>query len=231
MSCPKLAEGDVVRLTRVDACGAPDEGDGNAFVDDCWSSVVMSPNIEAGTEIKFKAMNGRSCGAKKGCDTFNWFDITGTFYSASPEMIELMTGQPVYDDFDGNAVGWDDCAIACTAGFGLELWQNVIGEECVVGEEGIWFYWLLPWIENGRLGDVTVSAEGVTFTLTGSTRASGGWSLGPWDVQDNDGAGTAGPLLTAMGADCHRRGFLTSISPPTPACEAIATPANNTPGS
>jgi hypothetical protein len=231
MGCPKLAEGDIVRITRVDDCGAPVEGADNAFVDDCWASVLMAPNVEAGTDIDFRAMNGRSCGFKRGCPSFRGFDLTGEFYSASPEMIEILTGNPVYEDFNGDPVGWDDCSIACASGFALEIWQNVVGEECVVGEEGQWFYWLLPWFSNGVLGDVTVGQEGVTFSLTGNTRASGGWSLGPWDVQDNDGDGTAGPLLTVVGTDCHRRGFLTTIAPPTAACSYVTVPANNTPGS
>ncbi len=227
-SCPKLAEGDVVRLTRVDDCGAPVEGADNGFVDDCWASVLMAPNVEAGTEITFKAMNGRSCGSKKACDTFKWFDITGTFFSASPEMVEILTGNPVYLDWNDQPIGWDDCALACTGGFALEIWQNVVGKECPDDDsEGLWFYWLLPWLVNGRLGDVSVSAEGVTFTLTANTKASGRWQLGPWDVQAADVSGTAGPLLTDIGSDCHRRGFLTTIEPPTAACDYVVVPTNN----
>lgn len=230
MPCPKLAEGEVVRVTRVDSCGNPDEGSGNAFVDDCWASVVMKPNTDAGTDIDFKAMSGRSCGFKRACPTFKGFDIEASFFTASPEMIELLTGNALYDDYNGDPIGWDDCSIPCTAGFGLELWQNIVGEDCPTdGSDGLWFYWLLPWMQNGIIGDVTVGNEGVTFTLTANTRASGGWSLGPWDVQDQDGGPTAGPLLTELGSDCHRRGFLTNIAPPTAACDAIVVPANNHP--
>jgi len=69
----------------------------------------------------------------------------------------------------------------------------------------------------------------VTFTLTANTRASGGWSLGPWDVQAADSDNTPGPLLDVIGTDCHRRGMLTTITPPTAACDAITVPANNVP--
>lgn len=229
-SCPKLAEGDLVRVTRVDSCGAPVEGAGNAFVDDCWASVAMAPNVQAGTDIDFRAMSGQSCGFKRGCPSFRGFDITGSFFSASPEMIEMLTGNPVYEDYNGDAIGWDDCSVACTAGFALEVWQNIVGEECPTdGSDGLWFYWLLPWISNGVLGDITVGQEGVTFTLTGNTRANGSWSLGPWDVQAQDAMNTPGPLLEVIGGDCHRRGFLTNISPPTADCSAILVPENNVP--
>lgn len=228
-NCPKLAEGDVVRITRVDNCGAPVEGANNAFVDDCWATVEMAPNVEAGTDIDFKAMNGRSCGFKRGCPSFRGFDLTGTFFSASPEMIEIMTGSPVYFGHDGAPIGWDDCSVACSTGFALEVWQNIVGEECPVEGEGIFFYWLLPWVTNAVLGDVSISDAGVTFSLTGNTRASGRWSLGPWDVQAQDALNTPGPLLDVMGTDCHRRGFLTTILPPEPECEYVLVPENNVP--
>lgn len=230
MSCPKLAEGEVVRITRVDSCGAPVAGAGNAFVDDCWATAKMTPNIEAGTDIDFKAMSGRSCGFKRACPTFRGFDIEGTFFSASPEMIELLTGNPVYLDFNGDPIGWDDCSVACSSGFALEIWQNIVGEECSADNpDGLWMYWLLPWISNGVLGEIEVANAGVTFTLTGNTRASGAWSLGPWDVQAADVSNTPGPLLEVIGSDCHRRAFLTTITPPTAGCDAVSVPANNTP--
>lgn len=226
MPCPKLAEGDVVRITRVDDCGAPVEGASNAFVDDCWASVLMAPNVETGTDIDFRNMSGVSCGFKRGCPSFRGFDLTGEFFSASPEMIEILTGNPVYDDFAGDPIGWDDCSVACNTGFGLEIWQNVVGEECPAGDvDGQWFYWLLPWVTNGVLGDVTVNNEGVTFSFTGNTRASGRWYFGPWDVQAQDAGGTAGPLLTSIGSTCHRRGFLTTVAPPTAACDYVTVPA------
>lgn len=225
--CPKLAEGEVVRITRVDSCGAPVEGEGNAFVDDCWASVLMAPNVEAGTDVDFRAMNGRSCGFKRGRPSFRGFDLTGSFYSASPEMIDLLTGNPVVDDYAGDPAGWDDCAVSAAEGFALEIWQNVVGEDCPEGAEANYWYWLLPWITNGVLGDVTVSQEGVTFELTAATRSGGRWSLGPWDVQAQDALGTAGPLLTEIGTDCHRRSFLTSAAPPDAVCDYVTVPANN----
>lgn len=228
--CPKLAEGEVVRVTRVDACGTPVEGAGNAFVDECWASVLMAPNVEAGTDVEFRAMNGASCGFKRGRPSFRGFDITASFFSASPELVDILTGNPVYDDYAGAPLGWDDCEISATQGFSLEIWQNIVGEDCPEAGEEVFWYWLVPWVQNTVLGDVTVGREGVTFELTGNTRAqgsNGGWEAGPWDVQPQDALNTPGPLLTALGSGCHRRSFLTSISPPTEACDYVTVPANN----
>lgn len=220
MPCPKLAEGEVVRITRVDDCGAPVVGPDNAFISECWAQVQMTANIEQGDDITFTSMSGRSCGFKRRCPDFRGYDIEGQFFEASPEQVEILTGNPVYFDHNGDPIGWDDCRVACRGGFALEVWQNVVGEECPEdGEaEGLWFYWLLPWVSNAVMGDVTIGNEGLTFTITGSTRNASRWGLGPWDIQAQDDEGTAGPLLTPLGTTCHRRGFLTTIAPPLPEC-------------
>lgn len=228
MPCPKLAEGEVVRITRVDDCGRPEEGADNAVVSECWASVQMTPIVNTGTDIEFIAMNGRTCAFKRACPDFRGYDITATFYEASPEQIELLTGNPVYFDYNGDPIGWDDEQVACAGGFGLELWQSILGQECQSEDVDTQsFYWLLPWVTNGLLGDVTVNAEGLTFTVTASTRAGGAWELGPWDVQAQDGSNTAGPLLTPLSATAHRRGFITTIAAPTADCAYVTVPPNN----
>ena len=229
MGCPKLAEGSAIRLTRVDSCGRPVEGEDNAVQDDCWASVQMEPNVRTATDIELIGMTGQTCAFKRGRPDFRGFDVTATFFGASPEEIEILTGNPVYFDHDGNPVGWDDCQVSVAEGFALEIWQEVIGEECAEdSDSGQWFYWLLPWLTGGVLGGVTVGAEGLQFTLTAATRANNLWYLGPWDVQAQDSEGTAGPLLTPIGSTCHRRSFLTTVAPPSDIeCGYITVPPNN----
>ncbi|WP_433341735.1 hypothetical protein [Streptomyces sp. CA-253872] len=216
MSAPLISNAATVRVTRVDGCGRPVCGEDSAYVTDCFASVEMAANVEDGTDITFIAANGRQCGFKRGCPTLNGFDLTFTFYQASPELIEIMTGSPVYFDYAGKPVGFDSCAIPCNSGFALEVWTDVLGDDVCEDEaaKGSWVYFLLPWLTNGQLGDVELAGEGVNLTLTGATRAGGRWGLGPYDVQAQDTAGTAGPMLTPIGKDCHRRIFITSTPPP-----------------
>lgn len=227
MPCPKLAEGEVVRITRVNSCGIPVEGADNAVQSECWASLQMTPNVNTGTDIEMIAMNGRSCAFKRACPDFRGFDITASFFEASPEMVEILTGNPVYFDFNGDPIGWDDCQVACASGFAIELWQSILGQECIDEDDVLSFYWLLPWLTNGILGDLTVNNQGLQFTLTAATLAGSGWGLGPWDVQAQDAEGTAGPLLTPLGDTCHRRGFITTIAAPTVECGYITVPPNN----
>ncbi|WPR52849.1 hypothetical protein SJI45_19120 [Streptomyces sp. S399] len=218
MAAPLISNAATVRITRVDGCGRPVCGDDNAYVTDCFASVSMAANIEDGEDIQFKAANGRQCGFKRGCPTLNGYDLTFTFFQASPELLEIMTGSPVYFDYDGRPIGFDSCSIACNSGFALEVWTDVLGEDVCEDEaaEGAWVYFLLPWVTNGMIGDLELASEAVNLELTGATRAGGKWGVGPYDVQAQDAAGTPGPMLTPLDAACHRRMFITSTPPPEP---------------
>jgi hypothetical protein len=198
-------------------------GDDASYVTDCFASVSMEANVEDGEDIVFTAANGRQCGYRRGCPTLNGYDLTFTFFQASPELIELMTGSPVYFDYVGNPIGFDSCSIPCNTGFALEVWTDVLGEDVCADEsaEGAWVYFLLPWVSNGIIGDLELANEAVNLELTGATRAGGRWGTGPYNVQPQDAAGTPGPMLTPLGPTCHRRMFITSTPPPEPSTTYI----------
>ncbi|MFB0617225.1 hypothetical protein [Streptomyces sp. AGS-58] len=224
MSCPLIANADVMRVTRLDQCGHPVPGP-NGFVFDCFSSLAMNNNSDDGDDIEYKAANGRVCGYRKGCPTFRGFDLELNVFSVSPELIEILTGNPVYMSWDGKPIGFDTCSIKCSSGFALELWAEVLGNECEDGSQGQWIYFLLPWVANGLLGDLEIGSEAVTLQITGSTRAGGAWDVGPYKVQPTDATGTPGPLLTPLGDQCHRRTFITATPPPVPSCDYALVPA------
>lgn len=220
MAAPKIGNGEVVRITRVDDCGRPVVGPDNAFVSCCFASVEWAPDIDEGEDLDFPAMGG-SCAFLPACPTFRGYDITATFFEASPELIELLTGQPAYYGWDGEPIGWDDCSLQCRGGFALELWARAAGEDLCPddiepGVEEVSLYMLTPWIASAFLGDLTISNEAVEFTVQGHTRAPTRWGCGPWEVQAQDADNTPGPLLNPIGSDCHRRSFITTI--PAPEC-------------
>ncbi|EMF20420.1 hypothetical protein H114_32794 [Streptomyces gancidicus BKS 13-15] len=181
----------------------------------------MNNNSDDGEDIEYKAANGRVCGFKRGCPTFRGFDVELNIFSVSPELIEILTGNPVYLGWDGKPIGFDTCSIKCDTGFALELWAEVLAEECAEGAEGQWIYFLLPWVTNGMLGDLEVGSEAVTMQVTGATRAGGSWGVGPYDVQPIDAANTPGKMLTPLDSSCHRRTFITTVAPPEPGCDYV----------
>ncbi|WP_377273368.1 hypothetical protein [Peterkaempfera sp. SMS 1(5)a] len=87
MSCPMIANADVVRVTRVDACGRPVCGPENSFVTECFASLQMEANVDDGGDIEFKAANGKICGSKKACPSFKGFNLTLNVYQASRQRI------------------------------------------------------------------------------------------------------------------------------------------------
>ncbi|WP_439082062.1 hypothetical protein [Streptomyces sp. WL006] len=215
---PLIANADVIRVTRVDGCGRPICGEDNGYSFDCFATLSMNPNTEDGEDVEYKAANGRICGFKRGCPSFRGFDIELSFFEVAPEFIELTTGNPVVYGHDGRAIGYDDCSIQCNSGFAIELWAEVLGDDVCTTDgagDGAWIYWLMPWVTGGMLGDLEVGSEQAALTLTGATRAGGAWGVGPYDVMPINAAGTAGPLLTPLGSNCHRRTLVTTVAPPT----------------
>jgi len=216
VSCDLIANLDVVRVTRVDNCGLPVPGP-NAFVSECVASVAMNPNIDEQDDIIYRAANGTLCGVKRGCPTLLGYDLEFNFFQVSPQLTDILTGQPVVVDNLAEPVGNDSCSVLCQGGFALEFWTELVGANCAPDGSARYLYTLLPWVTNAYMSDLEIGSEQVTFQLVGSTRAGGQWDVGPWDVVLNGAApGTPGPMLTPLGATCHRRMQITTVAPPVP---------------
>lgn len=214
MSCDLIANLDVVRVTRVSNCGAPISGP-NAFVSECVASIAMNPNIDTPDDILYRAANGTLCGVKRGCPTLLGYDLEFNFFQVSPQLTDVMTNQPIVLDADGEPVGTDSCNIVCDSGFALEFWSELVGQNC--NEDGVtrYLYTLFPWVSNAYITDLSIGSEQVAFQLLGSSRAGGAWGVGPYNVVEN-AAGVPSPMLTPLGASCHRRMQITTIAPPVP---------------
>lgn len=224
MSCPLIANLDTIRVTKVNACGVPVSGATSGFVTECIASLEMAANIDEGDDVVFKAANGKLCGFRKACPSLLNLDITLTIFQASPELFDILTGNPVVDDFGGDPIGTDTCAISCDTGFALEAWAEVLDSNCTDGGTPKWIYVLIPWVTNGQIGDLTLSNEAVNFEITGSSRAGGGWDQGPYNVMSIDAMGTPGPMLTPVGPTCHRRIMEVTVAPPAPSCDYVPVP-------
>lgn len=227
MSCDLIAGLDVIRVTRLNECGVPVVGPENAFIGECNSSVAMNVALDEQDDIIYRAANGKLCGVKRGCPSLLGYDLEINVFQVSPEMLDVMTNQPVVMDFAANPVGVDSCEIECGSGFALEFWTELVGQDCVGGAKK-YLYVLFPWVTNAYLSDLEIGAEAVTLQIVGSTRAGGGWGVGPYNVVMNGPApGTPGPMLTPLGATCHRRMQITTVAPPVPDpnCDYTAVPA------
>ena len=223
MTCDLIANADVVRVTKLDQCGRPIAGL-NSFVSECVASLAMNPNIDEQDDVIYRAANGSLCGVKRGCPTLLGYDLEYNFFQVSPELTDVLTGNPVVMDFAGTPVGNDDCAIQCDRGFAIELWSELIGATCTATGFQRYLYTLIPWVTNGYVNDLEIGSEQVTFQLGGASRAGGQWGTGPYNVVATDAANTPGRMLTPLGNTCHRRMQITTIQPPVPSCDYQTVP-------
>jgi hypothetical protein len=222
ITCDFIANASTMRVTKLDACGKPITGT-NSFVTECFTSIAMNVVTDDQDDLLYRAANGSLCAVKRGCKTLLGYDIEANIQVYSPELLEVLTGNPVVLDAGGATVGMDDCAISCNAGVALEFWSELIGATCTTTGDQRYLYTLLPYITNGYIGDLEIGSEAINFQFTGSTRVGGQWGTGPFNVTGTTATPTR--LLTPLGATCHRRMQIVTLPPPSPACTLVATPA------
>jgi hypothetical protein len=187
----------------------------------------MNPVTDDQDDVIYRAANGSLCGVKRGCPTLLGYDLEFNFFQVSPQLTDVLTGQPVVLDNLSEPVGNDSCDIDCRGGFALEFWTELIGQNCTTTGAQKYLYTLIPWITNAYISDLEIGSEQVTFQLVGSSRAGGQWGVGPYNVVMNGAApGTPGPMLLPLGDTCHRRMQITTVAPPVqdPDCDYAVVP-------
>jgi hypothetical protein len=216
-TCWPSIRGTVMRLTKLDACGAPVAGAASTLITDGFVSVQLSPQYEDGEETKKKNAAGKIRINDKADDELSGFEVEAQFLGVNPDLFNLMSGAPVVLDHEGNAVGNRFGATNVAASVGLEVWSDVPGAVC---EDGLtqYGYFLLPFLHGGRLSDFTIEVSSADFTLTAKTKDGVGWAEGPYDVVLNPGVdpdpAVPGPLLVPLGAKDYLHMQVTTVAPP-----------------
>lgn len=225
--CFSSIQGSVMRVTQLDACGAPALSGSPSKVTNVTTagfvSVDYANNVDEGTQIQVLNAAGQQCINEPGCPSILWIDITATFCEVDPDLINLFTGWPVVLDNLDNPVGFrTQTSIQCTTGVALEVWSNLPGGNCS-GDTKQYLYWLAPYVVQGILGDVTVENDAASFVLTGKAVAGSQWGTGPYNVNDIGVSPTItpAPLISAIGATDLRDIHVTRLAPPTAACGAV----------
>jgi hypothetical protein len=217
-----LAQGQRLRVTRLDNCGRPVYGDNVTAVSDGYVSVAATANTNDTDEIAVPNANGRNIIFKSGDTDLTGYGIEIVFAEVDPGVFTLVTGQPVVYDANGAAVGFGVDVDAIKVDYALEVWAGVTGGDACADEdaEGSWGYFLYPWLHGGILGDHTIENGGITFTITGAnTKKGNGWGVGPYDVTLNAGETegdpqVAGPLLVPLPTSWVELLIPVSVAPP-----------------
>lgn len=224
--------GRTLRATRLDGCGRPIYGECARIVTDGIISVALTGNYSETDAIDVPNWGGRRCIYRPARRQFSNYTAVITFCEVDPELFAMLSGQSIiYDPFTGDAIGWreDDDVDPTATGFALEMWSDIEGGSCSEAGQGSWVYFLLPFLQGGSFGDVTLENNAVTFSITGANTTAGSqWGTGPYDVMF-DADGNPAPLSEPIGPREHRRVFYTEIAPPAPTngCQPLVAPLLN----
>lgn len=227
-----LIRGRRLRVTKLDGCGAPVLGPDSMIVTSGFITVALTANTNAGTAIQVENANGDRCVDETPVPKFVNYGAEYTFCNVDPELLHLLTGQPLVMDAAGTAiVGFrvDDEVDVETIGFASELWTGVGGSACDEEGDPLFGYSLLPFSKGGVVGNVSFENGNITFPVTGAlTKKGSQWGAGPYDVvADEDG--NPGPLNEAVVRSTHFHQEVTTVEPPdeTDGASAVGVPATS----
>lgn len=223
--CAGLARGRMMRITRLDECGAPVEGLTSTLVTTGFILVTDTPNYQDPEDITQSNANGELCVDDQSDPALRWLDLEIQLCVVDPDAINMITGDPLVadDDTPVNTVGYRiDAGLSGSANFALELWSGVPGQPCAPGGFANYGYHLYPWVKQATWGERTVQNGAYTITINARTQAGSPWGVGPYDIRrDAAVPATLEPLLTAIGTEQHYHFELTDAPLPTPGCGAI----------
>ena len=212
-----------VRVTKVDSCGLPVTGACSRVTSSGIISIAMTKDYEARQEFFVKNADGEFCVRETNAPILKWINLVLTFCNVDPDMVNLLTAEPiVYDDANTPvSIGYSTTeGSAALANFAFEGWTRIAGSvACSGGAE--YGYTLFPWVVEGTIGDVTYENNAANFIVNARTRSSSNWGTGPYYVDLSDATATLNtpiPLLTPILSTQHHRQFLTRLAPPTAAC-------------
>lgn len=214
----KSIKGKVVRLTRLDSCGEVVEGSCSSLVSECFVSVTIGAEVEAGDEFLVKNAWGDFCINDKDSDRFKWANVTINFAELNPDALDMIAdATPVISS--GDAIGATFGTTGNETSFALEVWTKRTGQDCAPGDQE-WGYFVVPFVKNGRIdGDITIENAAATLTVVGQGFAAPAtWDETPYDENPFVEPFPAGELFGMV---------VTTVQPPadTNGCVAIVIPS------
>lgn len=220
--CLPLVRGKVIRVTRLDGCGRPVNGDDSVGVTDGFVSVQLTQNTTESDSITVTNANGENCVNVPSKTTLSNYTAQIQFCVADPAVLSLITGQDVViDQTTGDIIGFDvESGVDPTqSGWALEIWTGAGNtDQCDPATQGNFGYILVPFLQGGTLGDYTIENGAVNFSIANAQTIDGSqWGVGPYDVQVI--GGVASPLSKPVSARQHQRVLLANVAePPEPFC-------------
>lgn len=215
--------GKRMRAVQLDECGSlPVSGAVDTVaVTDGFISISLSSEVEDGAEIITKKADGSLCVNEMTAASFKRFTVEAEFCGVDPGLLSVTTNAEIYENYESIASGIVVPEGTINKKFSLEVWTGLSGEACAEGDEEASGYLLLPFVQAGVLGDLSVDGENaVTFSMTGAyTKGGNTWGRGPFHVLSDSGVAAA--LPTALHPLDHLLLVATGIAPPAAACGLV----------
>lgn len=212
--CGAAVQGTVLRLVKLDACGAPVTGASSAVVvTEGYISVAPEPQYEDGDKFRTKKANGRLCINRVGPNIYANSNLTVLMCVLDPDASSIVTGSRLITTGSatgtGAAYGYNNAA----AHFSLETWQPIAGQGACDPVTGLqrYVYWAWPHAFNAKVNSFTIENGPLQLGFAAMTDyPSPLWGDGP-------GTGTSW-LPAAIDTSTFFDDFLwniTSTPPPT----------------
>lgn len=215
--------GKRLRVVSLDECGnVPASGTADSMVvTDGFISVALSAEVEDGSEIITRKADGSLCVNEMTASSFKRFTVEAEYCGVDPGLLAVTTNAEIYENYEAVAAGIVVPEGTIDKKFSMEMWIGLSGEACAPGVEEASGYMVLPFVQAGVLGDLTVDGENaITFGMTGAyTKGGNAWLEGPFNVLDNEGV--ASPLPTPLDPLDHLLLVATNIAPPVAACGLV----------
>lgn len=223
---------EVVRITKIDACGRPVYGPCNAVVSKCIATITDEPEVEEAEPRTQTGFDGQPCATTVGCDRVTFHSLEITWSEISMDGFSIMNpGYRITRDSSGQAIGmFANNVIDCSSGYAIEVWASAMGESDVCtlqsGDcseaQGQWYYRVYPWVTGATPGEVTMGGtDEVAFPMTGRTHANSRWGTGPYDITLLDGVPSGLPEAFDPDEDEPYWEGIVTLPPPEADCNCV----------
>lgn len=181
--CGSAVQGTVLRLVKVNTCGAPVTGASSAqVVTDGYISVVTDPQYEDGDVFRTKKANGLLCTNKVGPNAYGNANVTVNMCVVDPDAQVLISGSRLITTGGvtgtGAAYGYNNVA----AHFSMETWQPISGRGACDPVTGLqrYLYWAWPHVWNAKIASFTIENGPLEMSFEAMTDyPSALWGMGP----------------------------------------------------
>lgn len=220
--CYPVLRVPAVRLTKLDACGEVVDSTCSMATSNGIITIEQTAELEDRQDYFTLNADAQPCITDTSPPILKWINVTITFCQVDPELYNIATAEPlVLNDATPTpvAVGFRTRQGSVNnSNFAFEAWTRIGGSNNCSDGEVQYGYFLLPWLVEGMVGDLTLENGAANFVITARTQPNSLWGVGPYNVVRSAVTGVPGPLLVPIASGDHRHMQVTTEPPPAVTC-------------